>query len=47
MVKYVSENITDKLVAEKGVLSRTDFNHILRVIEAYVKTLLYELRNKH
>lgn len=47
MIKYVSEHITGHLRAEKGLLNRDDFNHILRVIETYVKTLLFEVRDKH
>lgn len=47
MIKYVNEHLTGKLRTEKGVLNRQDFNHILKVIETYVKALLYDLRNKH
>ena len=47
MRKYVQENLSGQLRAEKGVLQRVDFNHLQKVMEVYAKCLLYQIRIRH
>jgi len=42
----LDENLRSCIASEKGLLSQSDFEHVMKVIEAYSKVHLFELRTK-
>lgn len=49
MINYIQESLLrdGPLSADKGLLHRSDFNHLQKVMEVYAKCLLYETRLQH
>jgi len=42
----LDENLRSCIASEKGLLSQSDFEHVMKVIEAYSKVHLFEMRQK-
>jgi hypothetical protein len=41
---HLDENLKSCIASEKGLLSQSDFEHVMKVIEVFSKVLLFELR---